>query len=150
MSNTGWTETSIGAYAVYPHASIEGLNSDAEVLEAYGALYNWYAVETGNLCPTGWRVPSNGDWSQLANYLINNYEHITSNNEVARVLKSCRQVDSPLGGECDTSGHPRWTSYSSDYYGTDEFMFSALPGGVRPFQGVGSIGYWWSSSEVLS
>lgn len=35
----------------------------------YGKLYNWYAVETGKLCPEGWQVPSNDDWYELNSWL---------------------------------------------------------------------------------
>lgn len=40
-------------------------NDDARSIE-YGALYNWYAVNTGKLAPKGWRVPTNDDWSKSA------------------------------------------------------------------------------------
>jgi len=55
-----------------------------------------------------------------------------------------------LGGECNTSEHPRWNS-DGTHLGFDEFGFSALPGGSRSnsgfFGGVGVSGQWWSSSE---
>jgi uncharacterized protein (TIGR02145 family) len=35
----------------------------------YGALYNWFAVETGKLCPTGWHVPTDAEWTVLSDYL---------------------------------------------------------------------------------
>lgn len=35
----------------------------------YGALYNWNAVNTGKLCPIGWHVPSDAEWSILTTYL---------------------------------------------------------------------------------
>jgi uncharacterized protein (TIGR02145 family) len=36
---------------------------------AYGGIYNWYAVNTGKLCPTGWHVPANNEWNTLQTYL---------------------------------------------------------------------------------
>ena len=146
-----WLNLTTGAYGVYPHVDIDGLNSDAEVLKAYGALYNWYAVETGNLCPYGWRVPSNDDWTTLINYVVdqgypNDWDEP---NGTGKALKSCRQVNHPDGGDCATSEHPRWNSHST-HYGTDEFGFSALPGGRRFNQegeNVGNWGSWWSSSS---
>ncbi len=107
----------------------------------YGVLYNWPAVMAGvstsssnpsgvqGVCPPGWHVPSDDEWTQLTNYLIGNYVDITSDN-VGNALKSCRQVYSQEGGECDTDDHPRWDS-DFTHYGTDEFGFSALPGGTR-------------------
>jgi uncharacterized protein (TIGR02145 family) len=35
----------------------------------YGAYYNWYAVNTGKLCPSGWHVPSGKEWVTLTDYL---------------------------------------------------------------------------------
>ena len=48
-----------------------------------GYLYNYYAVETGKLAPTGYRVPSNDDFTTLVNYLIANgynYDDTTTGN----------------------------------------------------------------------
>ncbi|MFU8844085.1 MAG: FISUMP domain-containing protein, partial [Bacteroidales bacterium] len=67
--------------------------------------------------------------------------------------KSCRQMNSSLGGNCNTNDHPRW-NYHSTHYGTDDYGFSAFPGGYRnnagPFFGMGISGYFWSSSECTS
>lgn len=62
-SDSEWSNLSTGAYAIYPHSQIDGLSSDLDVLEAYGGLYNWYAVETGKLCPDAhprWDSPNDG------------------------------------------------------------------------------------------
>ena len=44
-------------------------NNDTSNKEDYGALYNWYAVDTGKLAPDGWHVPTDDDWNVLADYL---------------------------------------------------------------------------------
>jgi uncharacterized protein (TIGR02145 family) len=145
-------ETKKGAYAIYPHESIDGLNSEAEVLAAYGALYNWYTVDDERgLCPTGWRVPSfnpnvdTTDWMIQSKYVRNTGESINE-------LISCRQVNSPLGGECGTSIHPRWDSDSR--YSNDIFGFSALPSGIRwgvddalDYDRIGKTASFLSSTE---
>lgn len=141
-----WANLSTGAYAWYDN------NYDVHG-NSYGALYNWYALETGNLCPSGWHVPAETDWAKLVDYLINEY-NLTNDpddvNGVGNKLKSCRQENSPLEGECETSDHPRWDSQDT-HYGTDEFGFSAVPGGRRnstgQFTAIGGYGYWWSSTE---
>jgi len=146
-----WTLLTSGAYAICPHSKLDGLNSDSEVLETYGALYNWYAVNTGKLCPKGWRVPTDADWMQLINYFdptfnpgnnfpILNYDDRISY-ETGGKLKSTRT---------DPVAHPRWKSPNTG--ATDEYGFSALPGGYR-FSYDGDYhdidaGFWWSSSEV--
>ncbi len=130
-NNEQWAGLTTGAYAIYDHSRINGLNSDAEVFEAYGALYNWYAVETGNLCPAGWRVPTDAEWTTLTDYI---------GDDAGGKLKSSRT--SP-------DAHPRWASPNTG--ATDEYGFSALPGGYRisngGFTNAGFSGHCWSSSE---
>jgi uncharacterized protein (TIGR02145 family) len=71
-------------------------------------------------------------------------------NGAGSALKSCRQVNSPLGGNCNTTEHPRWGS-DNTYYGFDAFGFSGLGGGFRNFIGqwdpIGFNGIHWSSTE---
>jgi uncharacterized protein (TIGR02145 family) len=45
------------------------LNDSVTYKDTYGALYNWYAVSTGNLCPAGWHVPGDQEWATLLEYL---------------------------------------------------------------------------------
>ncbi|MBS4012612.1 MAG: fibrobacter succinogenes major paralogous domain-containing protein [Bacteroidetes bacterium] len=134
LNNTDWGNTTNGAYAIYPHSELDGLNSDAEVLAAYGALYNWYAVDDSRgLCPVGWRVPTDEEWTTLTNYL-------GGEGVAGGKLKSTRT--SP-------DAHPRWESPNTA--ATDDFGFSALPGGSRfsngTFYFIGYFGYWWSATE---
>ena len=164
LSNSEWVNTNSGAYTIYPHGNISGLDSDEEVLEAYGALYNWFALEASNLCPIGWHVPSHDDWTQLEQYICNalgnsNCEtrfpyHLLltgprGTNE-GNALKSCRQAGHPDDGDCNTLNHPRWHA-DNTHYGFDQFGFSALPGGFRVpdggYDNIGDNGYWWSSSS---
>jgi uncharacterized protein (TIGR02145 family) len=138
-----WASNTTGAYAWYENNADEG--------KEYGVIYNWYAVNTGNLCPAGWWVPSDTDWTELTDYLINNFHEINEEN-VGNKLRSCRQIDSPLGSDCSVVEHPRWDAHE-EMFGTNDFGFSALPGGSRNytgnyFYGNGIIGYWWSSTEV--
>jgi uncharacterized protein (TIGR02145 family) len=119
----------------------------------YGRLYTWQAALTA--CPPGWHLPSDAEWTQLVDYVISQGHPNNWNdpNGTGNALKSCRQVNSPLGGDCNTSEHPRWNSHST-HHGFDEFGFSALPGGIRAtdgsFYGIGYYGYWWSSTEASS
>jgi len=118
----------------------------------YGVLYNWSASLTA--CPTGWHLPSDAEWTQLVDYVVaQGFPNSNVINGAGNALKSCRQVNSPLGGECNTTEHPRWNSHST-HHGFDEFGFSALPGGYRStngnFTAIGNYGYWWSSTEYSS
>ena len=146
LSDTEWENTTSGAFAIFPHTNIAGLDSDEDVLRAYGAHYNGYAVRTGELCPAGWRVPDYDDWSGLTGYLLT-YDWIDENN-LGNILKSCRQVNSPLGGGCATTAHPRWNEHDI-HYGTDDFGFAGLPGERRETDGsfgmAGGSASWWSA-----
>ncbi len=156
QNNSQWTQAGTskeGAYSVYSYSSVSGINSEEQMLELYGALYNWYAVDNSKgLCPTGWRVATESDWDQLINYLGAAYGHHNSSSDlegVGNVLKSCRQVNSPLGGDCNTNAHPRW-DFHSIHRGTNAYNFTALPGGYRIANGTFMIhstsGFWWTQS----
>ncbi len=152
LSDTDWRNTTSGAMAVQPHGSLTGLNSDEDVVEVYGRLYNWYAVSaTGGLCPADWRVPTEDDWNELMDYADSlGYPNSSIANGAGNALKSRRQEESPVGAPWATFEHPRWR-YHFTHHGMDVFGFSGLPGGYRVFNGsfdfVGAYGYWWSSSE---
>jgi uncharacterized protein (TIGR02145 family) len=135
--------------------------------ELYGGLYIWYTLMNGDgssngnpsgvqgICPTGWHVPSDSEWKQLVDYVVSQgFPNQSENpNGAGNALKSCRQTYSPLGGDCNTTEHPRW-DYDNIHYGFDEFGFSALPGGFRytngSFEELGYSGIWWSSTENSS
>jgi uncharacterized protein (TIGR02145 family) len=137
VTDSIWDNLTTGAYCDY--------NNTPSNSALYGRLYNWYAVaDAHNICPLGWHVPSDSEWTILIDFIGGGYS--PHGNE----LKSCRQVDSPLGGICNTSDHPRWDQNSPDY-GTDNYGFSALPGGLRTdnlmsFGGIGRIANWWTST----
>lgn len=142
--NEAWSSNINGAYAWY--------DNDIAMKDAYGALYNWPATSNSKgLCPAGWHIPSSDEWIQLVDYLVDQgYPDQWDNpNGAGNALKSCRQVNSPLGGDCNTTEHPRWNAHST-HHGFDVFGFSALPGGNRsfgPYESIGEGGYWWSSTE---
>jgi len=112
--------------------------NDHNYKNIYGALYNWYTVETGKLCPLGWHVPSRAEWITLINYL-------GGDSVAGDKLKSSTGWDSPK---------------TSAISATNESGFSALPGGSRQwflgdFYGSGTdlgydnwgLGFWWSSTK---
>jgi uncharacterized protein (TIGR02145 family) len=103
-------------------------NDSATNNSTYGILYNWYAVNTGKLAPTGWRVPTDADWDTLSNYLGGS---------------------SVAGGKMKEAGISHWASPNTG--ATNSSGFSALPGGSRYYDGYfyyqSYYGYWWSSTE---
>ncbi|HHN48583.1 MAG TPA: hypothetical protein ENN08_06615 [Bacteroidales bacterium] len=146
--NSAWQNNTTGAYAWY--------NNDISWKGSYGVLFNWHAVNNvKGLCPTGWHVPSDAGWTRLVNYTVaqgfpNQWD---DPNGAGNALKSCRQINSPMGGYCYTTQHPRWDS-DNTHHGFDVFGFSGLPGGRRYHDGsfslIGYYGYWWSSTEISS
>ena len=102
----------------------------------YGKLYNFFAVNDFRyLAPTGYHIPSDDEWKILENYL---------GSSAGKKMKS-------------TSGWGNWSLMDSPKVtpgnGSNSSGFSGLPGGGRlyyeGFDGVGSHGYWWSSSEYF-
>jgi uncharacterized protein (TIGR02145 family) len=118
--NTDWGNLSTGAWSHYD-------NDSSQYESMYGKLYNWHAVNTSKLCPIGWHVPTDSEWTVLEDYLTANGH----SGAEGTALKA-------------TSG---WNSGG----GTDDYGFLGLPGGRRTilgsFYSVGYSGYWWSSSQ---
>jgi uncharacterized protein (TIGR02145 family) len=119
-ADSDWGGLASGAYAFY--------DNDAANKDVLGALYNWYAVRTGKLCPTGWSVPSDDNWGALAAALG------------GKVL---------AGGRMKEAGTAHWQSPNTG--ATNDSGFTALPAGFRDGPGSfvwkGTNAIWWSSSD---
>jgi uncharacterized protein (TIGR02145 family) len=130
-----WANLSTGAWVHY--------NNDSQFESPFGKLYNWYTVaDPRNVCPTGWHVPSDADWSVLTDYLGGTQYLGGTGTQVAQ-------------GRMKSTGTQYWISPNSD--ATNESGFSGLPGGLRSSLGgwvspsqEGGIGVWWSSSDYGS
>jgi len=107
-------------------------NNDAGTYkDTYGALYNWFTVNTGKLCPAGWHEPFDADWAMLTTYL-------------GGVSVSAVKLKE--------TGTDHWPVPNTE--ATNESGFTALPGGSRiitgygyGFRGIGMDGNWWSNSN---
>jgi uncharacterized protein (TIGR02145 family) len=118
--NTEWFNLTTPGYCWYG-------NDETSNKNVYGALYNWYALNTGKLCPVGWHVPTNEEWTVLVTYL--------NGPDVA-------------GGKLKETGTTHWQDPNTG--ATNEAGFIALPGGYRSyntgvFDLVGINGFWWGS-----
>jgi uncharacterized protein (TIGR02145 family) len=103
-------------------------NNDVHNKDVYGALYNWYAVETKKLCPKGWHVPAAWEWDEMIAYL---------GGELI------------AGEKLKEKGFEHWKSSLST--STNEYGFTALPGGMRFETGTfpvfgDSYGVWWTTT----
>jgi uncharacterized protein (TIGR02145 family) len=127
-----------GAYCWY--------NNDGTTYKPlYGAIYNWYAVNTGNLCPTGWHVPSDEEYQTLELFL--GMAPGTNPGQVGawedRGTDQGTQMKNTTG----------WSTGLPNLNGTNTSGFSALPGGYRfgvdgSFQSLGQVSFWWASNQV--
>ena len=92
----------------------------------YGYLYDWETAK--QVCPTGWHLPSDAEWTQLTTYLGG---------------------EGVAGGKLKETGTAHWKSPNTG--ATNASGFTAVPAGYRSgsgaFYGIGYDGDWWSSSE---
>jgi uncharacterized protein (TIGR02145 family) len=103
-------------------------DNDQSYKPVYGLLYNWYAVNSGKLCPAGWHVPNETDWTTLTDYLGGS---------------------GLAGGLLKEAGTGHWLSPNTG--ATNSSGFTALPGGGRGEDGIfgylRNYGNWWESTE---
>ncbi len=96
----------------------DGIETDEQMVEAYGLIYNWFtAVDERGICPTGWVVPDTSHFRILRAYVIENFDDVDGDN-VGNALKAARQIDHPWGGEYATEVHPRFRA-DGTHFGTD-------------------------------
>ncbi len=117
--NASWENNTTGAYCWYD-------NNEFAYADTYGALYNWHALKSANLCPDGWHVPNYDDWVEVIDYLGG---------------------DSIAGGKMKTMGNDHW---HTNVGASNESGFSGLPGGWRGMSGfyeMHHLARFWSASE---
>lgn len=117
----GWNAADYGCYCWY--------DNNINYADPYGALYNWYAVDSGYLAPEGWRIPTVTDFETLHNYLATN-----------------------VGGKLKEIGTTHWDSPNTG--ATNESGFTAVGNGWRnnagSFVNLKAYGTFWSQSEKTS
>jgi len=116
-------------------------NDSAKNKLTYGALYNWYAVNTGKLAPKGWHIPTDAEWSVLIKYVSSKYNTSCSAAKALALNSIWRQ---------DSTG----CSVGNDQTKNNGSGFSAVPGGIRnvssgSYASLDSNGNWWSSTQVV-
>lgn len=105
-------------------------NGSYDSTVVYGNLYSWFtATDSRNVCPTGWHLPTDAEWTALEN-LLGTY--------------------TIAGSKLKESGNDHWIApYNSD--ATNESCFTALPGGYRPSNGsfalINNEGRFWTATE---
>lgn len=124
-SSRDWSTAQQGAWCYY--------NLNGQFNSMFGKLYNGFAVrDARGLCPTGWHVPSDLEWSTLSDLFGGNGQ---------------------AGGSLKTTGTTSWNFPNSG--ATNLSGFSGQPGGYREgvsgsFFGLNYDGYWWSRTLLTS
>lgn len=119
-----WRTLTTGAYCWY-------VNDASTYKTPYGAYYNWWSVNTGKLCPSGWHVPTDADMNILITYLGG-----TDN----------------AGNKLKEKGTAHWNTLNTT--ATNESGFTALPGSTRDGAGGGfsplgnTAWYWYNNKSV--
>lgn len=116
---TGWNNLISPGYCWYGY--------DANFINTYGALYNWYAINTDRICPNGWHIPDYTEWETLFSILMD---------------------PNTDAGKLKETGTIHWDPPNSE--GTNESGFTALPGGEcdpdGTFYELGITGFWWTGT----
>jgi uncharacterized protein (TIGR02145 family) len=125
-----WYRSAVPAYCFY--------RDDSTNNRIYGALYNFYVVESGMLCPTGWHVPSDSEWSILTS-------NLGGENSAAIKLK---EVGSSHWGELNSrsTNESFFTALPGGYRYTYDYGYSGGKGGTE--DGIKNTGIWWTSTKV--
>jgi len=135
------------AYYYYP-------NNDSSLVSTYGYLYNWRAVMNNSnasstnpsgvqgICPNGWHMPSDAEWSQLTNYVGSQSQYICDDDNT--------YVASALAHTIGWSSSANTCSVGLEQNSNNATGFSALPAGYHAFGGIhyfGSYTYFWSVTD---
>jgi uncharacterized protein (TIGR02145 family) len=123
-----WKTLTTGAYCLYDN---QGFNDTI-----YGKLYNWYAMnDSRGLCPAGWHVPSDNEWTETGNFL-------GGSGSAGGKMKSTGTLE---------AGSGLW--YAPNKNATNTSGFSGLPGGYRinygTFYSTGNVACFWSASDTV-
>ncbi len=140
LDNTSWFITTAGAFAIFGNVAANKTT--------YGLLYNWFAtVDPRGLCPIGWHVPTDGDWTTLITELDPSTCGSCTGSNHSTIAGGSMKTTGTLA-----AGTGLWQS--PNLAATNNSGFSGLPGGLRliggDYDNLGDLGYWWSSSEFFS
>jgi uncharacterized protein (TIGR02145 family) len=107
--------------------------------ETYGVLYNWPAVMTEGICPSGWHIPTDGEWQTMENSLGMHWGIAYQQGWRGAPVGDDMKATSEWGCNSETDGSSGW---------------AGLPGGLHTLKtgpvGAPSYGHWWSASESAS
>lgn len=119
-------------------------NGDESKVPIYGRLYTWFAImDARNVCPAGWHVPADTEWTILADYLINNgYSYPDRRDAIAKSMAA--------KSFWNTSSFESTVGYKQE--SNNSTGFTGLPAGCRStigqFEYIGIRGGWWTTTDM--
>ena len=144
IDSSEWNHLDSGAYCIIESNGQSSVNYQGKT---FGFLYNGYSVlDTRNIAPVGWHVPSDEDWKELEKYLGMNDTELDKMSWRGNSEGDKLKINGKYNG---------WHQPTDVYYvwGTNESGFTALGGGCCMYNGVwGSpniyyTGFWWSTTS---
>jgi uncharacterized protein (TIGR02145 family) len=120
-------------------------DGDENNVAIYGRLYTWFvAADERNVCPTGWHVPTDSEWTTLTEYLANSYNGFGGGYGGMDIAKSLSSKSGWIPDE--TPGSP-----GNDHLSNNSSGFNAVSAGCRledgNFHKLGYYANWWTSTE---
>ena len=143
--NDGTSIPYCGNDTLGPQYAYYNNTTNADSIAKFGALYNWYAVNTGKLAIDGWHVPTHEEWEELKDYLVAN--GYSWGGVLTTVL-----IGKSLAAQTDWKETGIGESFVGNNLSSNNSTgFTGLPGGYLHFFGdfsyIGETGWWWSSTE---
>ncbi|MCQ2263120.1 MAG: fibrobacter succinogenes major paralogous domain-containing protein [Bacteroidales bacterium] len=123
--NAKWVDCKSPAYCWYDNNSGN---------KEWGALYNWYVINSGNICPNGWHVATDADWTTLEN-------KVGGRSKAALALRE--------------SGKDHWKAEPETGKAKDDYGFGMYAAGFRNAYGdftwqTVDAGYWTATGKTPS
>lgn len=128
--------------------------NDSVNKKTFGLLYNWHAVMNGavsseenpsgvqGICPKGWHVPSDAEWTELTDYVSSQPEFVSGSN--------AENIGKALASKEEWAPHATPHTIGSDTATNNGTKFNALPAGGflgEPGGGFGAYGYYWTATK---
>lgn len=130
--------------------------NNTDSIRTFGALYNWYCVDSKRLAPPGWHVPTNDDWTTLQNFLIEhgyNWDRKKSENRIAKSLAARSgwkpfTIEGTPGNAVKDNNRSGFSGVAAGYRYDSQDSVDGSGSWKATFTAVGHKGSWWSSTQI--
>ena len=122
----------------------ENMNSK-DSIKKFGALYNWYAINTKKLAPVGWHVPSDAEWDTLENYLVANNKKISKSLAARTDWLLTDTINGAVGNDLTLNNQSGFSALPGGFI--HYYYNSAMHGYKGYFGMMGLFGIWWCSTD---